>query len=182
MKIARCLGRYRPGAIAAFLCALGMMAFCWASSSAAAQTPQPELCNVYGPLGRAAAGSALVWYGIHSFEMLQALMGRGAERVRTVRDEHGVTSLVRFACGRRGIVECVEDCWWYGGRVQSRTVLTPFHLGSTNTLYYNLMLRIRDFFLEGHMPVSLEQMLEVQALLDAAERALESGREEALRA
>ncbi len=39
MEITRCLARHRPGVVAAILCALGAMTFCWPNGSANAQTP-----------------------------------------------------------------------------------------------------------------------------------------------
>ncbi len=55
--------------------------------------PDPLYCSVYGPLGRAPAGSSIVWYGVHSFEMLQRAMGRGAQNLSTLKDGAGAASL-----------------------------------------------------------------------------------------
>ena len=148
--------------------------------AARAQTPKAALCNTYGPLGKAPAGSSLVWYGCHTFEMVAAIMGRGAKSVLARQDANGVVALVAYADGRRAIAECIEKAWFYGGRIQSAEKATPFTCAG-DMLYYNLLLRVRDFFHWGVNPVPLEETLEIQALLDAAERSLASGKEEALK-
>ena len=72
--------------------------------------PEPRCCTVYGPLGQAPAGSSIVWYGVHSFEMLQRAMGRGARKLQTRQDDSGVVVVVDYANGARGVVELTVGC------------------------------------------------------------------------
>jgi predicted dehydrogenase len=148
-------------------------------AGACAETPEPILCNVYGPLGAAPAGSSIVWYGVHAFEMLNTIMGQGARSVLARRDARGAVAIVAYKDNRRGIVECNDGLWSYGGRVQSGKKCTSFLVQSA--LYVPLVRQIRDFFQGGKAPVALAHTLEIQALLDATERSLASGAEEAVR-
>jgi predicted dehydrogenase len=160
----------------------------WSSSSlrytneikaTAEAVPEATFCNVFGPMGIAASGSSLVWYGIHSFEMLATLMGKGAKSVFARQDERGIVSIVQYKDGRRGIVECNEKAFHYGGRAQGETAKS-FVVDASAGLYKNLLLEIRDFFINGTIPVSLDETLEIQAMMDAAERSLKSGKSEEL--
>jgi len=158
----------------------------WSSSSlryltqlAAAKEaiPEPLMCNVFGALGRAAAGSDLVWYGVHATEMLVAIMGTGAKTVRAVEDGRGIVLLVDYGDERRGIVECNRGSYHYGGRVHGKNGVRFFEVGD-DVLYYNLLVEIRRFLVDGVIPVPMEESLEVQAIMDAGERSLTSGKSE----
>lgn len=155
----------------------------WSSSSlrfipslAEARTavPQPEIVHTFGALGKAAAGSDLVWYGVHAVEMLVTATGVGASRVRAFEDPRGVTMLVDYADGRRGLVECLRGFYRYGGRLQSADALAFFDSGSGSP-YAALMRALRDFVAQGVIPVPLVEAIEVMAILEAGDRSLASG-------
>jgi len=137
--------------------------------------PDPLLCGVLGPLGKAAAGSDLVWYGVHSVEMLQTLMGAGAQRVFAVEDPQGIVAMVYFDGSRRGVIEANRNARQFAGRVQTGNDLHFFDTGNDRDTYTELLKRVRSFFLGEEPAVPLRNSLEVQAILDAAERSLASG-------
>lgn len=142
---------------------------------------KPELGSFFGALGKAAAGSDLVWYGVHTVEMLVAAMGTGAARVRACQDNRGIVQTVQYADGRRAVTECNQNAYFYGGRLQSKETVRCFDACGATSLYINLLNQIRAFFLTGTVPVPLAETLEVQAILDAGERSLASGCEEEVR-
>ncbi len=155
----------------------------WSSSSlrfipaladAKAKVPSPVLAHTFGALGKASAGSDLVWYGVHAVEMLVAALGVGASRVRAVDDDVGVTLLVDYADGRRGLVECLRGLYMYGGRLQSRDAMGFFDAGSGSP-YVSLMNALRGFVVEGVLPVPLAESFEVTAILEAGDRSLAAG-------
>jgi predicted dehydrogenase len=155
----------------------------WSSSSlrfipalaeAKAKVPSPVLAQTFGALGKAAAGSDLVWYGVHAVEMLVAALGVGANRVRAFDRGLGVTLLVDYADGRRGLVECLRGLYRYGGRLQSKDALAFFDSGSGSP-YASLMTALRDFVVEGVVPVPLAEALEVTAILEAGDQSLVTG-------
>ncbi len=133
---------------------------------------EPMLCQVFGPLGEAARGSSLVWYGVHAFEMLSCLMGTGAQKVHAREDARGVVAVVEYADERRAVVECNKGAYKYGGRAQNSDIAEPFI--AEGSPYPELIKALRRFFLEGHIPVPLEHTLEIQAMMEAAEKSLSS--------
>ena len=136
---------------------------------ACAAIPAPALASVYGPLGKAPAGSSVVWYGVHAFEMLQRALGRGALAARAVRDALGTTVVVRYPDARRGIVELTEGSWIYGGCLRALDKAHPFVV-DLGRAYTDQLALVAEFFRGGPAPVAMEDTLEVMALLDAAER------------
>ena len=133
----------------------------------------------WGPLGKAAAGSSIVWYGVHTFEQVERIMGIGAESVTTVPSGKGVVCVVKYKDGRSAVAELNEDKWVYGAVIRddagndamcSVPAKTPF--------YYSLMEQVRLFFLGIEQPVSIEDSFEVMALCEAADKSFFSGKAE----
>jgi predicted dehydrogenase len=158
----------------------------WSSSSlrhvpamreACAAVPKPTTAAMFGPLGKAPAGSSIVWYGVHAFEMIEAALGRGARTICTRRDALGAVIVVEYPDRRRGIVELTEGSWIYGGYLRSLEAVRHFVADLTRA-YTEQLLAVREFFRGGPPPVSAEESLEIMAMLDAAERSLESGKPE----
>lgn len=147
--------------------------------SACAAMPRPQCVHAFGAYGRAPAGSSIVWYGVHTFEMLQRAMGRGALGVVARSDGVGVTVLVQYPDNRRGIVELSEGAHIYGGFLRDRERAIPF-VADTNRTYVDLLDQVMKFFRTGEAPLELEDTLEVMAMLDAAQRSLDSKKEEPL--
>lgn len=139
--------------------------------------PQPTLASVYGALGKAPAGSSVVWYGVHAFEMLERALGRGAVSVFAKRDKAGVVALVEYDDARRGVVEMVEGSWIYGGCLRDQKTAAPYVV-NMGRAYSDELELVADFFRGGKTPVDFEDSLEVMALLDAAERSVQSGKPE----
>ena len=147
---------------------------------AAAALPAPDLTHVWGPLGIAAAGSSVVWYGVHSFEMLEKAMGPGAQTVRGIRDPRGAVLSVIYADGRRGIVELTEGCYRYGGVLRKDKEALMYQAGRSE-LYPHLISQIGAFFRGEYQGVPLAESYEIMAMLEAAEKSLASGRAEEVR-
>jgi predicted dehydrogenase len=143
------------------------------------KVPQPQMCAVYGALGKAPAGSSVIWYGVHAFEMLERALGRGAATVLARRDRLGAVVVVGYEDGRRGVVELTEGAWQYGGIL--RTAKEGHSFVDDGTFYTCLVRQIHRFFSTGELPVAVEDAAEIMALLDAAEQSYQSGREVAVR-
>jgi len=144
-----------------------------ALEDASERIPAPAAATVFGPLGKAPAGSSIVWYGVHSFEMLQRAMGRGAVRLQARPDGMGAVVVVDYAGDRRDIVE-LSGLWTYGGCLRSKDAVAPFVVDA-GRIYTDLLSRIAAFFRGGSAPVSPEETLEIMAMLDAAERSHSGG-------
>jgi len=144
------------------------------------RAPQPLFASVYGALGQAPAGSSIVWYGVHALEMLNRAMGRGAESVLVKKGGAGCVAIVQYPDQRRGVVELTSALWEYGGVLRQKEV-TAFYTVDMGTVYSDLLRQIVAFFRDPQTPpVAMEDTLEVMALLDATQRAYDSGREESL--
>jgi predicted dehydrogenase len=141
------------------------------------QMPAPIFVHAYGPLGKAPAGSGVVWYGVHSFELLERAMGRGARSVTVKKDDAGVTCIVSYPDNRRGIVELSEGAWVWGGELRMKDQSVPFVV-NMDYAYRDLLREVETFFRTGVAPVVMADTLEVMALLDAARRSFDSGMEE----
>lgn len=135
----------------------------------------PLYSSIFGPVGKAPSGSSIVWYGVHAFEMLEKLMGRGALNVRTHRDDPGMVCVVEYPNGRRGTVELTEGAYVYGGTARDKVSAEAFVV-DMRFAYTRQLECIADFFRGAEDPVTLEDALEVMGLLEAAESSYNSGR------
>jgi predicted dehydrogenase len=142
--------------------------------------PQPMTASIFGPLQKAAAGSSIAWYGVHSFEMLQRAMGTGACSLRATKDSCGAVVTVGYHEGRRGVVELTEDAGIFGGSLRTKQAVRSFTVDMSRA-YTSLVLRLVAFFRGGTEPVSFGATREIMAMLDAAERSLRNGTEEPIR-
>ena len=159
------------------VCSASSLRFVPQLQQACEAIPEPLFGSMYGPLGVAAAGSSIVWYGVHAFEMLERAMGAGASEITTKSDKHGVVALVDYADGRRGIVELTVGGYIYGGCVRTKEEAQPFVVDMIHG-YRNLLTKIRDFFAGGDIPVSMESTQHIMAMLDAAETSFQTGKPE----
>jgi len=140
----------------------------------------PEKANVFGPLGIAPAGESVVWYGVHTFEMLQKLLGRGATSIKAYKDKEGVIAIVKYDDKRRGIVELNEGAWVYGGSLRTSQERISFSI-NMDMAYKSELEKISNFFHGGKEPVDFLDTLEVMNMLDTTVKSLKSGKEEKLK-
>lgn len=137
----------------------------------------PFSASVYGYLGQASKGSSIIWYGVHTFEMLEKIMGRGAISVYSQKVALGVVSIIKYSEERHGIIELSTNTWGYSGSLRHKDDAVPFVVDMSSA-YIDLLKEIKQFFETGIPPVQIEDTLEVMALLDAAERSFQSGETE----
>jgi hypothetical protein len=131
--------------------------------------------HVYGALGKAPSGDSLVWYGVHSFETLQRIMGRGAKTVKAVETPSSIIALVEFMNGNEGVVELTPKSWKYGGTVwgivDKELQVNSFLLDSS-VCYRNILRLIKAFFLGAPAPVDMETTFEGLAMMCAAKESI----------
>lgn len=133
--------------------------------------------DVWGCIGIAPKGSSLIWYGCHAFEMLQRIMGRGAETVSGVHKDGTYLFLVTYKDGRTGTVELNVGGQY--GAVLRTAENDGLYIKSTGRVPFYYM-EMKEFvkFLNGEQPVALEDSVEVMAMQQAAEKSLASGKAE----
>lgn len=138
-----------------------------------------ESATVWGPVGKAPAGSSVIWYGCHTVEMLETVMGRGAVAVSASADKNGYVFHVIYGDGRRGVVDMSRSNWKYGAAIRhAESGELKFSAVTCRIPFYCMLLKEIVKFLEGGQPVSLEDSFEVMAVLDACDRAVQSGKTE----
>jgi len=128
--------------------------------------------HCFGALGTAPAGDSLIWYGVHSFEMLQRLMGDGARSVRAVDLGPAVVTTVDYDGGRYGVIESIRNQWKYGGRAQSSKQSAFFDVDSSR-IYHDLLVQIKAFFLGAEPPISMAKTFAGLAMMCAARTSIE---------
>lgn len=133
----------------------------------------PSRVSTFGPLGQAAAGSSIIWYGVHAVEMMQRALGRGAATVKAIADDVGVTLVVGYNDSRRGVVELCRNSWHYGGSLRGQEAAA--FIADTSRLYSDLLRVIVKFFETLEVPVDPLDALEITAILEAADRSVKSG-------
>lgn len=138
--------------------------------------PKPKMAMSVGPLGKAPAGSSVVWYGVHAVEMLEKIMGTGAEKVFARADSCGVTAIVDYKGGRRGILQLNDGLYNYGIYAHGEKG-TQFYTVDASFIYTNLLKEICGFFKGADAPVRPEESLEIQAILNAIDSSLSSSKE-----
>jgi len=136
--------------------------------------------EVWGP-GALGEGYALdlSWYGIHSIELLYAVMGPGVRSVTRLHTADTDIITAVWADGRVGSIHLVRPDMAFGIVVfQSggkAKVLSPIAVD-----YAPLLRKIVAFYGSKAAPVSANETLEVFALMEAAQRSMKSGALEVL--
>ena len=141
--------------------------------TAIAAIPQPDHGSFFGPFGEPPTGSGIVWYGVHTAEMLVKAMGPGAGNVRCIPNGGGVLFQVGYADGRNAIGELVGGAYAYGGSLRRKGESAVF---TGKALYSYMLSEMEKFLRTGHTDATLEQALEVTKIICAAERSFETGK------
>ena len=139
--------------------------------------PKVHRALIWGPIGKAAAGSDVIWYGCHGFEMLQTVMGNGAEEVSAYQDEAGYVFQIKYADERRGTVELTPKSS-YGALLRDDANNSVPVKVTAKVSFYFMLLKAIVRFLNGEQVVELADAVEVMAMLEAADKSIVSGKAE----
>ena len=133
---------------------------------------------IWGPVGVAAAGSSIVWYGVHTFEMLERIMGIGAESVTVVNDEKGHICTVAYPDGRRGVVELTRKAYRYGALLRDdENPAVMVNVTGRVPFYARLIKHIDSFFRgDDSAGVPLDESMEIMKMLEAADISSTTGK------
>jgi hypothetical protein len=137
--------------------------------------PKPQLAAIHGRIIAPKAGSRFFWYPVHTFEMVQAAMGPGAQRVHAVSTAQGFTAVIEYDGNRQAIAEVDSACAHMGGRLQDGQGSRFFEVNDGNSFLDHL--REIERFFRGQ-PVEIGDLasgVEICALMDAAERSVARG-------
>jgi predicted dehydrogenase len=123
----------------------------------------------------------LFWYGVHGVEALFSVMGPGCEGVRRVQTPSADLVVGRWKDGRVGTFRGIRQGQaGYGVTVfGEKAVRSSAALQGKND-YRALVVEIVKFFKGGEPPVSVDEMLEVLAFMEAADESKRNGGAEVL--
>ncbi|MBI5085076.1 MAG: Gfo/Idh/MocA family oxidoreductase [Acidobacteria bacterium] len=116
----------------------------------------------------------LTWYGIHTVEILYALMGTGCDEVTRTFSGDAEVVTGKWKDGRVGTIRLHRPYSSFGA-----AVFAPKAFKATekemNAGYANLVREIVKFFQTGKTPVGETETLEMFSFMDAAQRSRAAG-------
>ena len=118
------------------------------------------------------------WYGIHGFESFVAVMGIGAKRVSTFRNDGGDVINVEYADGRLAQLHLFRTGRVYSGYIMPEKPADPKNpaiLSDGNPGYKPLLAEILKFVRTGVPPFPPEETMEIFKLMEAAEMSAKRG-------
>lgn len=133
-------------------------------------------CEAFGPMALLSDYRDYFWYGIHSAEVLYAMMGKGCQTVRTFHTEKIDLIVGMWGDGRIGTLRGNRTGANNFGCTVTTDKTTKTGIASGEVPYYALMLKkVIPFFQTGKSPIAMEESLEIIAFLDAASQSLANG-------
>jgi len=127
-------------------------------------------CESFGHFSTEPHHPDLFWYGVHAVEGLFTVMGPGCESVTRVDSGDYMVVVGKWKGGRIGTFRGMKK----GGKEYGVTVFGEKAERSSLSVkgkngYGNLLVEIVKFFKTGTPPVSVEEMLDVLAFMEAAD-------------
>jgi predicted dehydrogenase len=137
-------------------------------------------CDVFGPMAIQPTQPGLFWYGIHSVEMVNRIMGRGCVEVKATKNaEHDLITLT-FSDGRiasiRGLRKGHSK---FGCTIHREKTMQFVNASDVKRSYYSSLLEaIMKSLPHGKSDVETEDTLEIVKIIEACNKSRESGQVE----
>ncbi len=155
----------------------GVPFFCSSSYRFMKDFPKPDMgkvlgCETYSPASLEEHHPDLFWYGIHGVEALFTIMGTGCVEVSRVHTPDHDVVVGRWSDGRIGVFRGYRK-----GKIPN-VAHVHCEKGSYDVQaggYEGLVAAVVEFFKTGVPPVSPEEMLEIYAFMDAADKSKAAG-------
>ena len=155
----------------------GVPCFCSSSYRFMKDLRRPDMgrivgCEAYSPASLEPHHPDLFWYGIHGVEALFTTMGPGCVEVSRVHTPTMDVCVGRWKDGRIGVFRGFRE-----GKAPSG-IRVHCEKGSYDVAagdYRGLMEAVVEFFRTGKSPVSPQEMLEIYAFMDAADKSKVAG-------
>ncbi len=109
-------------------------------------------------------------YAVHQFEMIVALLGPGASRVKSLSSAHGGLLSVEYPGGRRASMLQMSSAP-FQVLLQFKSGESKF-VGECSEIFTRQIHSLLDFFETGNPPVPKEETLEIMALIEAGRNAM----------
>lgn len=133
--------------------------------------------DVQGPLVIEPTQSRYFWYGLHSVEMLYAIMGPGCKQVQVVVEPSGERLIGLWSDGRQGTAMCISegDSRFMAHIHRGATISTLDAESGAAPYYASLIAQVMPFFHTGQSLVHWRETVEIIAFLEAAEKSRATG-------
>jgi hypothetical protein len=133
--------------------------------------------DCFGPMSIEPTQPGLFWYGVHSVEMLIAILGPGCREVRAATtDDHDLISGI-WHDGRIGTVRGNRKGNWHFGSTLHYAGAVGFVNASDHPkpAYAGLLERVLKMFTGGEPDVPIDETLHVIRFIEAANESRETG-------
>lgn len=129
-------------------------------------------CDVFGPMEIHPPQPGLFWYGIHTVEMVNRIMGRGCVEVKATTTADNDLITLRFSDGRLALVRGIRKAHSKFGCTLHREKGMQFvNASDVKRSYYSSMLEaIMKTLPNGTSDIAPEDSLEIVAIIEAANR------------
>lgn len=111
-------------------------------------------------------------YSVHQLEMIVALMGPGAKRVKSAATQHSHTLFYDYGDGRLASMLQIQDTPFQVS-LQLRDG-TGLFIGQCSDIFPRMIHAILNFFESGQPPVAKEETLAIMAMIEAGAKALQN--------
>ena len=127
-------------------------------------------CDVFGPMEIMPPLSGFYWYGVHTVEMLVAVMGAGCKQVQVIKNRDNDVLVCEWEDGRIGTVRGLRNAHTqFGLRLHREKSSQAIDIYTNTRPYYaSLLEAILRSLPEGRSDIPDDQMLEVIRIIDAA--------------
>ncbi|WP_331457064.1 Gfo/Idh/MocA family protein [Bacillus sp. FJAT-27245] len=133
--------------------------------------------DCFGPMEMVETQPGYFWYGIHTIEMLYAILGNGAKLVRVYSNHDSDLIAAEWGDGRIGTVRGNRNGNYSFGAVIHFEKGNEFVLidSSSKPFYASLLEQILQFFRGGQPAVHLNETREIIRFIEAANESRETG-------
>jgi len=129
---------------------------------------KPLMAAVFGP-------SELIFYGVHSLELLLGAVGGRVATVQHLGTETLDLVHLEFESGLIAMWMCGEGAARGGWRLVLRGTKGEAVVDTVTDFYPNMMARFVNMIQTGKPPISLDDTLHVIAVLETAQKSVEAG-------
>jgi hypothetical protein len=132
-------------------------------------------CDVFGPMPEEATQPGLFWYGVHSIEVLNVVMGRGCREVRAYRNDDYDLMTAVWRDGRVATFRGMRKGEWKFGMTLHRERGFGFVDLQHNSWFKQTLELMLANLPNGRSPVESADTLEIIRIIEAANASRASG-------
>ncbi len=128
-------------------------------------------CDVFGPMEMMPPLPGFYWYGIHSVEVLVAVMGVGCKQVQVIKNQNNDMLICEMEDGRLASIHGLRKAHYkFGITLHHEKGIQPvdFYASNIRPYYASLLEAILRSLPQGHSDIPEDQMLEVIRIIGAA--------------